>query len=88
MATVIDRARYTTGIPHPVLLLGDGAELGQDAVARTRFGRDSVVGLETVSIGVEVDERREVLRVLGFTGHVGSSIDAGLSSKGGDRRRR
>jgi hypothetical protein len=29
-----------------------------------------VVGLETVSIGVEVDERREVLRVLGFQGHV------------------
>ena len=72
VATVIDRARYTTGIPHPVLLLGHGPELGQDAVARTRFGRDSVVGLETVSIGVEVDERREVLasRILGFQGHV------------------
>jgi hypothetical protein len=61
VAAVVDRAGDAPGIPHGVLLLGHGPELGKDALVRPRLGGDPVMGLEAVAVRVEVDERSEVL---------------------------
>jgi hypothetical protein len=72
VTAVIDGARYAPGIPHLVFLGRHRTEFGEDALPRPRFGRDPVVGLEAVAVGVEVDECREVLRaVLLFVGLLG-----------------
>ena len=65
VAAVIDGAGDAPGVPHLVLLIGHRAELGEDALAGPRLRRDPVVSLEAVAIWVEVDERREVLGLIG-----------------------